>query len=87
MRVTIDLTEAEVRMVRGFCLLRPMQAASDMLLIGIEEAEEAEEVCQVWTEEDKVKISEDLHDSAPIFENIRHKLVNALAVAAGASTG
>ena len=73
MKVEIDLTEAEARMVRSFCLLRPMKAASEMLRFEESVIDEREAIAQ------------DLENSGPVFEGIRQKLVEALYVAGAAS--
>lgn len=70
MKITIELSEAEVKFIRSSCILRPIKEASRIL---IEDA--------TYTDDDATEqahfIAADLEPCGRIMEAIRHKLVSA----------
>lgn len=64
MKVTIELTDEEVKFVRSFCILRATKHAVALLVEHAPEAAASD--CM-----------DDLDEAGPIYERIRSKLVQA----------
>lgn len=67
-KVEIPLTTEEVNFILGFCILRPMNAAVEILMGVVTDCDQ----------DHKNDIAEDLMDAAPIYEGLRTKMVNAI---------
>lgn len=65
------LTAEEVRFFLSFCISRPLAKAAD-LLMGVAPQDELAD------QDHKNDIAEDLMDAAPIYENLRSKLVQCI---------
>lgn len=71
MKIEIELTAEELKLMRSFCILRPIKRAVDLL----EKAnDESKEMFEGFDIEDTI---DDLNFFAPTFEAVRMKIVQA----------
>lgn len=71
-KVTIDLSDEEVKFVRSFCILRPAKAAAEFLGDHIDGQADPGDIDTI------TQVAQDIEEAGVIFEEIRSKLVNAI---------